>query len=216
MKLLPLGLLWLLTAAYAGQGSEGAGVPPDLTIYITFAKAPAASAIGYMKAEMDAIMAPLDMRVDWRDLSDANGKHMVTELLVVRFRGDCQVNRLRSAPKFGPLGWTHISDGQILPFTDVDCDQIRELMQSPLATSPPGEQPKLLGRAMARVIAHELYHFLGNTTKHASAGIAKGVYNAADLTAAHLEFDQTGLNRVRQHTQRLTAGRAFPARDDPD
>jgi len=216
MKRVPLGLLWLLTAAYAGQDTEGAGVTPDVAIYTSFAKAPSASAIGYMKTEMAAILAPLDMRVDWRDLKTATGNQAVPELLVVRFEGDCQVNLPRPAPKFGPLGWTHISDGRILPFTDVDCDRIWELLQLPLATSAPGEQPKLMGRAMARIVAHELYHLLGNTTKHTSCGIAKRAYSAGDLTAEHLEFDQTGLNRVREHTLHPMAGTALPAQDDPD
>jgi hypothetical protein len=35
----------------------------------------------------------------------------------------------------GTLGWTHIADGKIMPFFDVDCDKIREVMTSTLATT---------------------------------------------------------------------------------
>ena len=40
-----------------------------------------------------------------------------------------------------------------------------------------------LGRALGRVLAHELYHIFANTTKHARAGIAKSCYTAPELLA---------------------------------
>jgi hypothetical protein len=95
------------------------------------------------------------------------------------------------------LGSTHIADGRILPFADVDCDRIRELMASSLAPASPQERERLLGHAMARVLAHELYHFLAHTTKHASTGIAKASYTGTELAAGVLRFDEAQLRSVR-------------------
>jgi len=105
------------------------------------------------------------------------------------------------------LGSTHIADGRIPPFADVDCDRIRELMVSSLAPASPQERERLLGHAMARVLAHELYHFLAHTTKHASTGIAKASYTGTELAAGVLRFDEAQLRSVREKD----AGRTLAA-----
>jgi hypothetical protein len=72
-------------------------------------------------------------------------------------------------------------------------------MESPLAMAVPMERAKLLGRAMARVLAHEMYHFLTNTGKHSSTGIAKSTYSAGELTAQYLRFELAELEAIRKH-----------------
>ena len=42
---------------------------------------------------------------------------------------------------------------------------------------------------MARLLAHELYHFLTQTTHHTQSGIAKAAVSATDLLADHFDFD---------------------------
>ena len=76
----------------------------------------------------------------------------------------------------GALGWTHVSDGAILPFSEIDCDRIREFVQKELLYWKPAEREEVLGRAMARVVAHELYHIFANTPHHGSDGVAKAAY----------------------------------------
>jgi hypothetical protein len=190
----PFVLLMLSAIALRGQIDQPAGV---LTIYTRFASPASALSIGEMRAELDAIMLPFHMRFDWRSLDNASGHEVVAEVVVVSFKGACRVD---SVPLWGPpagtLGWTHIADGEILPFADVDCDKIRELITTPLAVSHPMEREGLLGRAMARVLAHELYHFLAHTTKHASTGIAKASYSGAELASNSLRFDPAQLHMV--------------------
>ncbi|HTQ53496.1 MAG TPA: hypothetical protein VMI94_03485 [Bryobacteraceae bacterium] len=205
MKWFLFCLLPMIPAAVrASSGNEAASDSSDFTIYIDFARPPSASAVRLMKGELHSIMAPLGMKFDWRQLSTADGHSAVLELLVVRFRGACQVDILPPRSNPGPLGWTHVSNGKILPFTDVDCDRIRELLALHLAMAPRQERPGLLGRAMARVLAHELYHFLTNSTQHTSCGIAKRSYNAGDLSASALVFDPEGLEILREHAPHLS------------
>ncbi|MGA2132541.1 MAG: hypothetical protein ABSH50_09630 [Bryobacteraceae bacterium] len=214
MKLVLFCLLPLLpAAAHACTADEMNGDSSQITIYTDFAHSPAAAVIPHMKAELDNIMAPLSLRFDWCSLSEADGRHAVYELVVVRFRGACQVDTLPTPAKSGPLGWTHVAGGRMLPFTDVDCDRIREIMTLPLAVAAPVQRPQLLGRAMGRVLAHELYHFLTNTARHGTGGITKRAYNAADLTTAHLWFDPADLNLLREstlHTEIRDVARASP------
>ena len=197
MKFFTLFVLLMLSAvALRGQVDEPAGA---LTIYTRFASAASPLTIEYMKTELDAIMLPFNLRFDWRALEAASGNEAVAEIVVVSFKGACQADRLPHwEPSAHMLGSTHIADGQILPFADVDCDRIRELMASSLAPASPPERERLLGRAMARVLAHELYHLLAHTTKHASTGIAKASYTGTDLAAGVLRFDEAQLRSVRE------------------
>jgi len=47
----------------------------------------------------------------------------------------------------------------------------------------------VFGRAIARVLAHELYHVLARTESHAAKGVAQRALSGSDLAA-----DQLGLN----------------------
>jgi len=88
----------------------------------------------------------------------------------------------------GALGWTHVSDGQILPFTDVSCDRVRDFAQSGLLSYRAEERPEKYGRALGRVLAHELYHIFANTMHHGSGGVSKESYSVQDLLADDFLF----------------------------
>jgi len=202
-------LLVLSAAALRGQVDESAGA---LTIYTRFAQPRSAVSLGYMKIELDAIMLPFHLRFDWRSLERASGHDAVAKVVVVTFKGACRADTLRPARQpAGTLGWTHIADGEILPFADADCDKIREILTSALAVSAPLEREGAFGRAMARVLAHELYHFLARTTKHASTGIAKASYTGAELASNFLRFDEGQLRAVRNRELHRSAGQAHGA-----
>src|SRR5579862_5483236 len=120
MKLFLLPLLLLSLRA-----NEPALVPDGnlITVYTQFAQAPSEAIVEQMKAELDTLMLPAGVRFDWRDLSSANGRDSMAEILVVNFRGGCvEGTILALAHVSGPLGWTHVSDREILPFTEVNCD----------------------------------------------------------------------------------------------
>jgi hypothetical protein len=81
-----------------------------------------------------------------------------------------------------------VSDGQILPFTDISCDRVREFTQSGLLAFRPEDREAKYGRALGRVLAHELYHIFANTMRHGSMGVAKESYNMKDLLADDFQF----------------------------
>ena len=69
----------------------------------------------------------------------------------------------------------------MLPYSVVGCDAIREALS--MVTSAEGfvARQHALGLAMGRVVAHELYHKLTNTTKHATHGLTKAAQSVEDL-----------------------------------
>jgi hypothetical protein len=142
-----------------------------------------------MQEEVEALMEPIGLRFEWRSLSGVRGHEVSTELAVVTFQGRCDTTGLLGRKTFsGALGWTHVSDGEILPFTDVSCDRVREFVQRSLVALTSEEKEFLYGRALGRVLAHELYHIFANTTRHGSLGVAKECYSVNDLMNDEFQF----------------------------
>ncbi len=188
MKLLSVGLLLAALPAFGGQ--QGATLAP-IALYAQFQQEPPAAVLEAMRQELASIMAPMGLRFDWRALNPAHSEESVVELAVVTFKGRCEVNRLlQHTIHSGPLGWTHISEGTILPFADVDCDGIRTFLQTGLLGARAQEREEKYGRAIGRVLAHELYHIFANTQHHGAGGIGKAAYTVENLMVGEFQFDE--------------------------
>lgn len=158
-----------------------------------------------IQKELDAIMAPTGLQFSWHPLTEAGGL-VAFQLAIIHFKGECDADGL--SPEFGfpgPLGWTHISDGEIIPFIDVNCDGLRIFVERDLIGVAAAERETVFGRAMARILAHELYHLLANTRKHTSGGIAKAAYSVQELLAPILNFGRKECDSLRGFRAHLAA-----------
>ena len=173
--------------------------PPAITVYTQFAKPYSAISLDEMKHEMAAIMSPLGLDFSWRSLKNATGSEVSAELVVVTFQGSCEMDDVVNSHggNVGALGWTHVSDGTVLPFSDVDCDKIRRFIAPEVRGLDSSHRSMAYGRAIGRVLAHELYHVFTNTTRHASWGVAKSCYSSHDLVADHFEFQEKDTKALR-------------------
>jgi len=199
-------ILYLLLAALPAFGGQPQTLAP-VTLYTQFQQDPTPSLLASMQEELEIIMTPAGLHFDWHPLADAGGR-VSSQLAVIHFMGACNAAGLRPDAGYpGPLGWTHLSDGEILPFIDVDCGGIRLFLQHDLIAVPAAEREETFGRAVARVMAHELYHLLANTQAHRDRGIAKAIYSVGDLLSQTLQFDKKDYVSLR-----LRAGRLEPHR----
>jgi hypothetical protein len=172
--------------------------PPAITVYTQFEHPYSAMSIDTMREELGAIMSPLGLDFTWRDLSRSRGNEVSVELVVVTFKGTCEMDGGMTAPgETGALGWTHMSDGAILPFSDVDCDKIRRFISPEVRSLDRRDRDLAYGRAMGRVLAHELYHVFANTTKHASWGVAKAFFTSKDLVSVQFQFQEKDTKALR-------------------
>ena len=106
-----------------------------------------------------------------------------------KFKGRCDVIGLSShISGAGPLGWTHISDGVILPFAEIDCESIRDFIQRRLLRMPVESHEAAFGRALGRVVAHELYHIFANTVRHSACGVGKPKFSIEELLSPEFRF----------------------------
>ena len=206
MKRVPWQLCLLISFPFCAPGqTPQEDVPPAITVYTQFQKPYSALSLDEMKHEMAALMSPLGLDFAWRSLDGVRGNEVSAELVVVTFQGSCEMEADGSGrvSETGALGWTHISDGVVLPFSDVDCDKIRRFIGSEVRMLDSLEQKVRYGRAIGRVLAHELYHVFTNTTRHAAWGVAKACYTPRDLVADRFEFQE-------KDTKALRAGKLKP------
>ncbi|HTW65420.1 MAG TPA: hypothetical protein VME17_12415 [Bryobacteraceae bacterium] len=118
-------------------------------------------------------------------------------LVVVRLHGHCEMDESSAPTKPSVLGWSDEVDGEILPFTSLACDNIRGLIQSTVGSGGPLPANVMLGRAMGRVLAHELYHVVADTAKHGNAGVAQRALSARELTSSQLNLQPPDLEAIR-------------------
>jgi hypothetical protein len=205
----PLFLCLALAALPAVGGQPGGALAP-IALYTQFHQEPPAAVLESVQSEVQFIMAPMGLSFQWRDVSHSDGRQISVELAVVNFKGRCDVAGLMPRDTNpGALGWTHISDGVILPFADVDCDAVRSFVQKELLWLRPEERAQAFGRALGRVLAHELYHIFANTTSHGSEGVGRSYYSAQDLLTPEFQFESREfalLKNSKAHTALSAAG----------
>lgn len=171
-----LPLLLLACSAFARE---------PLTVVAQFERAYSEDAVKEMQKELQSLMGNSGVDLSWRLLTDLALSDSFPDLVVVKFHGACNANA-PSRPwsgKAAALAYTHISNGQVLPFSEVDCDEIRSFVATRLGgpALPVGDVE--LGRALGRVMAHELNHILTHSRSHASEGVTQRALSSAELTA---------------------------------
>ncbi len=95
----------------------------------------------------------------------------------------------RTAGDFGSLGESHalgftkVVHGRVLPYTEVECDRVREALSYLVPGADRRACQKAMGVALGRVVAHALYHVLARTTAHAADGLAKASHSLEELVS---------------------------------
>jgi len=209
-------LVCLALASLYSPGASGnsAGAPlAPITIYTDFQPAPRPLVVEAMQAEVSAIMAPAGLRLEWRPLADFRSETVSAAVVVAHFESRCDTGGLAMRENQpGSLGWTDIGDGRFLPFVHVDCARVRTFLQIGLLGYRPQDRESIYGRALGRVLAHELYHVLVVTDKHATRGVGKAEYSVTDLLAADFHLHEKEIEALRgsQALAGLRAAKAHP------
>lgn len=193
-----LGLVFLCCRLLAA--SEPAG---SVGVYLEFENPPAPAAVAEMKRETERLMKAVSLDFHWRMLADNQGREAFHELVVLKFRGTCGptppvMDELEPFGQVVPLASTLVLQKRVLPFSDVECDQIRRV----LPASGVAGSSLSLGVAMGRVVAHEMYHIFTNTLRHASRGVSRSTHSWRDLISAGARFDDSDTYLIRKLIRR--------------
>lgn len=157
-----------------------------------------------MERAVEVLLKPAGVSVTWRSTSENSGMEAFSRLAVVRFKGRCEVKSPIPASNFGTLGETtalastRVSGGRVLPYTEVDCDEVRRALAYLRPGAGLAERQKTFGAALGRVVAHELYHILANRVEHAGEGLAQASELLSDLVSSqNLSFDESATRAIR-------------------
>lgn len=165
------------------------------------------------RREFERILKVPDLRIGWRILSAKTAQESFERLAIVRLNGACLAGRtplpIVEEPDGPPLGLAHVADGKVLPFAEVDCDAVRWMLKGTLQEAGAESRSVLVGRALARVAAHEVYHILAGTTDHCGSGVARESFTLRDLTVRRFRFANHSLERIADEMA-VPGGRGRP------
>src|SRR5262245_52207795 len=163
-----------------------------LALYAVPAKGLDAEATAAMQKEVQRLVDPAGLEILWK--TSRNSPADFDLVVVGSFEGSCSAREPMTAIvetiSLSSLGETSISNGRILPFFHIDCPRLVRMLGR-------GTDSATLGRALARVIAHELYHITANTSAHHDTGVAKPVFSVRDLTTPRFELDMWSAAQMR-------------------
>lgn len=155
-------------------------------------------ALGPMRAEVARLMEPTGLNIEWKDLSDRKAGEDFARLVNVELRGQCIATLGTSVNgDVRSLASTAVVDGRVLPFSAIECDRLRKVLSPTLMSAKRELWVDILGRAMGRVFAHELFHMLAQTKTHHSAGVSKSCFSVADLISDRFSFDALTVAQLR-------------------
>lgn len=157
-----------------------------------------------MRAELQRLLTPAAIDVAWKTSADRKGSEVFDLVAVASFDGSCSPADPVPPVSTVSLADTSITDGRVLPFFHVDCTRLIQMLGSQI-------ERVAFGRALARVIAHELYHIVSHTAEHQDKGVAKAVFSVSDLKNPSFEFDIWSLDRMRPAS--MTASSDSPSSD---
>jgi hypothetical protein len=186
-----------------GPVSERQAAP--VAIYMSFDGEHSARAVEAMKQEVQALTKASGLLLHWRLLDSPRGDETFSDLMVVKFHGKCSMEGIRPIfNELGPegersaLGSTRTANGRVLPFSELECDRIRNSIAPLTIGYSHDERESLLGRSLGRVLAHELFHVFADTDKHGHDGVAKTTYSRKDLVAEDFEFNAKDAKRIER------------------
>jgi hypothetical protein len=152
--------------------------------------------VSYMQRELETLMQTAGYNVEWKALGSSSGD-TDGAIAVVELRGTCRPpegnSYVEPAEDGASLASTAVDGNQVLPFSWIQCGTLTRFLAPSLARTAPGQRDFLYGRAMGRLLAHELYHLLANTRGHAGSGVGKSAFSARDLLGEHFTFDGSTL-----------------------
>lgn len=174
----------------------------DVTVVVNFKGPYSAPAVKEMQREAGQILKASGIRLDWRSRSEA-ADSTFNDLVVMTFKGSCVFNPLPVVvDELGPYAITRVTGGEVQPFGEVDCDHVVSSLHTAMTSGDYSRADALLGRALGRVVAHELVHMLTKSRQHAREGLEKAALSPRQLISESLPLSEFDIDRL--HEERHT------------
>jgi hypothetical protein len=178
----------MLGATAAGAPLADVG-PPSVGLFVSWDQPPAEAFLKQLRREVGRIFRPTGLRLVW-ELGSGKKPGVYHRVIVVRLQGRCGSDRVGDfrdddLPKDARLGWTFVVDGDVIPHSVVDCDQVARTvaaMRSRFSSNI--LLHAMFARAAGRVLTHEMMHVLLQTPEHDGAAFTRPSLRLDDLFTA--------------------------------
>mgnify|MGYP001566210283 CR=1 FL=1 len=198
---------WAAGVLLAGPPPEVRDVPDSsenvFALVLTFEQDFSPPTLEQMQREVEYILRPFGFQFQWRMGRNDRQDQIANLLVSVRLRGKCAALEYRELVDYShsrTLGTTEVSEGQLLSYCAIDCDHVRQMIRPAVGDESFTQTQFLLGRALARVLTHELYHILAGTIKHCRRGVSKAVVTPEDLVEGVWQLEPEEVEAIRQKT----------------
>jgi hypothetical protein len=190
-------VLFLAGARWAAAASHPTS---DITVVLDFKGPHSAQSVKEMQHEAQGIIKGSGVHLDWQTVGEA-ALHTYSDLVVVHFNGACILERdpnvYDELGPPGPLAFTYTTDGAVQPFSEVACDKVAASVRSAMWDGDFANGDLLMGRALGRVLVHELVHMLTKSGEHGREGVQKPSLSGKQLIAAYLPLSRADMARLR-------------------
>lgn len=198
-----VALLCLLASVPLRAGSTSPAALP-VTVLIDFEQPHSSVSFDALQHELRRILNPARVDVDLRIRSEVPPSSQFGELLLFKMRGHCTMSPAALpigalSDERGALAMTYSVDGKMLSFGEVECDRVRDCVQRALGKGNPEVHQAAYGIALARVMAHEMYHMLANSATHTKDGLTKKALSGRELSQAALPLAENAAAALRTH-----------------
>lgn len=198
---------WILALVclFHSEAPPGGSTLPSaaLAIYLTTDPSQPAAPVETMKLELNSVLQDAGYQVIWADPRHTQEIAPVSNLIVLELRGTCGLppgtSHMDPAVNSGSsLAQTLVSPHGVTPFSWVNCANLTRMIGPALAEEPGAMRDYLYGRAMARVVAHEIYHVVMGSREHSHSGVAKADFTVNNLIEEVFHFEPADLAKMRQ------------------
>jgi hypothetical protein len=188
-------LLFLVVCANLLQASKT--TPTKLTVIFDINERDAASVLPFVQQEVNNLFLFRDLAIDWRTRSSVQLGEVWSDVVLVKFRGDCRLDATPepAGDERGPYAWTHVTNGEVLPFSEISCDRVRKNVKSAIHGGAYERADQLMGRALGRVLAHELIHVITGSCEHDQTGVMRHALRPDELVAEHAKLQRVKIRR---------------------
>jgi len=189
-------VLLAVCLVFTMAANVGHPIPSGLTVIMDFQGVRSEPSITEMQRETGNILKTTGIKLDWR-LRDDAARSSYPDLVVMTFQGSCKFDVTgRAYNEAGPLASTKTTDHQIQSFGQVDCDHVIASARSAMWGKDFANADMLVGRALGRVVTHELVHMLTHSAEHGRDGVFEAALSGKQLIAPSLPLSAMDVDRL--------------------
>jgi hypothetical protein len=183
-------------AAMLMMAGAAAAAEPRLVVVLAFEEQASDTLLDAMQGEVDRIFERARAEIEVLVLKGALEVRHATRIIHMDVKGTCASTAVRRKRSPSTLAAMFGVDRELQPIGSVDCRALSAYLGT--VTTP------VFGRALGRVLAHEVYHYVTQRREHSDRGLFAASLSDISLTSAELAFTDHDLATLNGSLRRIS------------